>query len=267
MAKKLDSHDGQHINQNPLADSAGVPWAGRAFSANDFSSDDGSANPALIEIIAKFRAEDATVVEVLDQFRQSRLLIPLIAELGEAEEGAHGKLVDKSADLAIVTVLGPDGQNVLPVFSSTDALTRWNPKARPVPSDPVKVALAAASELTNRIVLDPGSETEFAIRRPAIAAIAQGLTWLPPEQRPEVHAAFSASIDPEPDVFAFALAEGDPQARLAAEELVVFLRIRTGLNQDQVTATLERIANRWGESETLARFVDSMTVRLVPAES
>lgn len=266
MAKKLRSHDHQHINQNPLADSAGVPWAGRVFSENDFSNDDGSANPDLIATISSFRAGEATAVDVLDKFRQSRLLIPLVAELGESETGAHGKLVDKSADLAIVTVRGPDGQNVLPVFSSTDALTRWNPKARPVPSDPIKVALAAASELTNRIVLDPGSDSEFAIRRPAIAAIAQNLVWTPPEQRPEVHAEFSASIDDEPDVFAFALAEGDPQSRLTAEELVVFLRIRTGLNQEQVTAILERIANRWGESETLARFVDSMTVRLVPAE-
>lgn len=266
MANHLDSHEHEHINKDRFADSAGVPWAGRTFSENDFTNDDGSANPNLIDAIQKFRNDQASIVDVVDQFRQSRLLVPLVADLGESEVGAHGKLVEKSADLAIVTVLGPDGQNVLPVFSSVDALSRWNKLARPVPTSPIKVALAAASELTNRIVLDPGSETEFAIRRPAIAAIAQGLVWSPPQERPDVHQRFSASIEPEPDVFAFALAEGDPQSRLVAEELVVFLRIRTGLSQEQVVEILDRIANRWGTDEILAQCVDSMTVRLVPAE-
>ncbi|MEN9970394.1 MAG: hypothetical protein RLZZ229_602 [Actinomycetota bacterium] len=262
----MQSHENEHINKDRFADSAGVPWQGRSFQANSYADDDGSANPALIEAIGQFQAGEITADKVVDQVRQSRLLVPLIAQLGESELGAHGHVVDKSAELSIVTVEGPDGQTVMPVFSSMAAMQKWNPEARPVPSEPVKVALAAASELTNRIVLDPGSETEFVIRRPAIAAIAQSLVWQPPEQLPQVHAAFSASIADEPDVFAFALMSGDPKSVLAAPELVVLLRIRTGLIKEHVELILSRITKRWSESEPLARFVDSMTIKLVPAQ-
>ena len=261
----MQSHDHKHINQDKFADSAGVPWAGRSFESNGYADDDGSATPELIKALAAFAEGQVAIDQVIDRIRESRLLVPLVANLGESEVGANGQIVDKSADLAIVTVKGPDGQTAMPVFSSVDAMKRWNPEARPVPSEPVKVALAAASELTNRIVLDPGSETEFVIRRPAIAAIAQSIAWKSPEEIPAVHAAFSKSIEGENDVFAFALMQGDPLARLLSAELVVLLRVRQGLEKEQVEEMLERVTNRWSESEVLAKLVDSMTLKLVPA--
>ncbi|MEY5004409.1 MAG: hypothetical protein RLZZ594_439, partial [Actinomycetota bacterium] len=226
------------------------------FESNGYADDDGSANPELIKALAAFAEGQVTIDSVIDRIRESRLLVPLVANLGESEVGAHGQVVDKSADLAIVTVKGPDGQTAMPVFSSVDAMKRWNPEAR---------ALAAASELTNRIVLDPGSETEFVIRRPAIAAIAQSIAWKSPEEIPAVHEAFSKSIEGENDVFAFALMQGDPLARLLSAELVVLLRVRQGLEKEQVEEMLERVTTRWSESEVLAKLVDSMTLKLVPA--
>ncbi len=261
----MQSHDHKHINQDKFADSAGVPWAGRSFEANGYANDDGSANPALITALEAFAEGQVNIDQVIDRVRESRLLVPLVANLGDSEIGAHGQLVEKSADLAIVTVKGPDGQTAMPVFSSVQAMNRWNPAARPVPSEPVKVALAAAAELTNRIVLDPGSDTEFVIRRPAIAAIAQSIDWKSPEEIPAVHDAFAKSIESEPEVFAFALMQGDPQARLVSAELMVLLRVRQGLEKDQIEAILERVTTRWSESEVLAKLVDSMTLKLVPA--
>ena len=117
-----------------FADSAGVPWDGRAFSENPFADDDGSANPALIEALAAFRANPTDPRGVFKAFAASRLLIPLLADLGESGEGAHGQTVDKSADLSIVTVETPDGQTGLPVFSSVAAMSVWNKTARPVPA-------------------------------------------------------------------------------------------------------------------------------------
>ena len=163
----MDSHDHKHINKDRFADSAGVPWEGRSFESNPFSNDDGSANPALIEALAEFSANPTDPGAVFQAFAASRLLIPLLADLGESGEGAHGQTVDKSADLSIVTVQTPDGQTGLPVFSSVESMARWNKIARPVPSDAIRVALAAASEGNTRIVLDPGSETEFVFRRPS----------------------------------------------------------------------------------------------------
>lgn len=261
----MQSHDHKHINQDRYADSAGVPWAGRSFESNGYADDDGSANPELITALAEFAQGQLAIDQVIDRIRQSRLLVPLVANLDESEVGAHGQVVDKSADLAIVTVKGPDGQTAMPVFSSVAAMQHWNSEARPVPSEPVKVALAAASELTNRIVLDPGSDTEFVIRRPAIAAIAQSIDWKSPEEIPAVHEAFSKSIEGENDVFAFALMQGDPLSRLMAAELVVLLRVREGLDRAQIDEMLERVTLRWSESLVLAQLVDSMAIKLVPA--
>ena len=254
-----------HINPDRLHDSAGRAWAGRAFEANSWADDDGSAPALLIEAIEAFQSGNASAVAVVDAFRQCRVLIPLLADLGEAELGSHGQLVEKSADLSIVTVSGPDGQRVLPVFSSVSAMQAWNPTARPVPVEPVKAALAAASEATHRIVIDPGSQTEFAIRRPAIEAIARSITWVPPETRADLHAAFSAAIKQEDSVQAFALMAGDPQARLAGSELLALFKVAPGLDKDALDATMNRVFERLAADETFAAAVDSMAVKVVPA--
>ena len=51
----------------------------------------------------------------------ARLLVPLVAVRGDEGVGAHGQLVDKTQELSIVTVAGPDGRAVLPAFTSVDA--------------------------------------------------------------------------------------------------------------------------------------------------
>ena len=86
----------------------------------------------------------------------------------------------------------------------------------PVPVEGVRVALAAASEGTELVVLDPTSETEFVVRRPALWAIARAEPWVPADRDPEVREAFAASIASELGVHAVALLAGDPEARLAA---------------------------------------------------
>ncbi len=106
----------ENINQNRFADSAGRPWEGRSFDQNAFADDDGKAPAELIEAIKKFRAGLVGADAVVDQIRVSRLLVPLLANLGESEEGAHGHKVDKSAELSIVTVKSPDDQDSLVVF-------------------------------------------------------------------------------------------------------------------------------------------------------
>lgn len=151
-----------------LGDSAGQPWQGREFDDNPFGDDDGTAPPALLGALAAFRAGEVGPEAVVDALRASRLLIPLVAELGDEGTTDAGLTVDKSQELSIVTVSGPDGRSVLPVFSSVTAMQTWNPAARPVPADGRRVALAAASEETEIVVLDPTSETEFVLRRPAV---------------------------------------------------------------------------------------------------
>ncbi len=151
---------------------------------------------------------------------------------------------------------------MLPVFASVDAMSRWNPAARPVPADGVRVALAAADDGTDLVVLDPGSETEFVLRRPAVWAVAQSQPWHPPFDSADVRAAFERSIGTELAVLGVELDAGDPEARLAGPELVVRLSLVAGLTRAELDAVLQRLAARWAADDAIATLVDSLTVRL-----
>jgi hypothetical protein len=246
-------------------DSAGVPWEGRSFDQSAASADDGSAPPKLLEALKRFRSRELGEAEVVDEVRASRLLIPLVAELGASGTSSSGHLVDKSQELSIVTVTGPDGRSVLPAFTSVGAMSRWNPLARPIPADGPRVALAAASEGTDLVVLDPTSDTEYAIRRPALWAMAQDERWQPSYLDEEVLAEFMAAADGEDAIVAIQLAPGDPDARLAGPELLVQLSLVPGLDDVALSALLGRAQDRWSASELIATRVDSMIVKLASA--
>jgi hypothetical protein len=245
-----------------LTDSAGRPWAGRSFAPVAGSTDDGAAPPALLAALDRFRAGEATHGEVVDALRGCRLFVPLVAKLAE-ESVTDGVRSDKRAELSIVTVAGPDGRNVLPAFSSVDTLQHWNPRARPVAQQAELVALAAASDGTDLVVLDATSATEHVLRRPALWAIAQSRPWVPCFADPEVLGEFVASVESEQAVVAVQLAEGDPQARLAGPELIVVLTLRSGLLQTELDALVARLQRRWAASAIVAARVDSMDVRLL----
>lgn len=245
-----------------VADSAGQPWAGRRFEPNANVDDDGSAPPALMAQIARFRAGDTDASSVVRVFRQSRLLIPLLAVLGESGVNSQGRPVDKSQELSIVTVSGPDGRTVLPVFSSVAAMAAWNPVARPVPASGPRVAVAAVSEGTELVVLDPTSDSEFAIRRPTLWAIAQERDWAPGYLDPDVVRAFGETVVDEPAVLEVTLSPGDPDARLHGPELMIHLLIADGLDEDEVGGLVARLTKRWSEDEIIAERVDSIGVAL-----
>ncbi|KGJ79018.1 hypothetical protein GY21_06410 [Cryobacterium roopkundense] len=245
------------------ADSAGQPWAGRTFEPNDSADDDGLAPEALTAALRSFRAREIGEEGVVDALRASRLLIPLVTALGEAGENEYGVTIDKTQELSIITVAGPDGRNVLPAFTSAAAMKVWNPDARPVPADAVRVALAAAQENTDLVVIDPTSPTEYVIRRPALWAIAQSAPWTPSYASVPVRTAFEASVSSELSVLSVQLVAGDPAARMSGPELVVRLELVVGLTQVELDATLARLASRWAENDLIATGVDSLRVQLV----
>lgn len=254
---------GPHSHGSPnTGDSAGVPWEGRSFESNPHAGDDGSADPALLAALLRFRAGDGSQTEVVDAFRSARVLIPLVAEKGEEGVGPSGLPVDKTQELSIVTVAAPDGRRVQPVFSSVEAMQRWDPKARPIPVEAIRAALAASAEDTDLIVLDPTSDTEFVIRRPAVWAIAQEQSWEPSFLSPEVFAALQNSIAHELAVLDVAVAPGDPDARLRGPELVVILELVDGLERAVLDAVLARLAQRWASDDRIAVLADSLTVKL-----
>lgn len=252
-----DAHDhGAH------ADSAGVPWEGRTFRPNPAAGDDGSADPRLLDALVSFRAGSGDQVAVVDALREARVLAPLVAEKGDEGVGPHGLKVDKTQELSIVTVAAPDGRKVLPVFSSVDAMRAWDPKARPIPVAGTRAALAAAGEDTDLVVVDPTSETEFVVRRPAVWAIAQSQPWEPSWLSPEVIGGLNASIGQELAVLDISAEPGDPEARLRAPELTIRLKLIDGLDRSELDAVLQRLAARWAADDRIAVLVDSLQVKL-----
>ncbi|MDZ8274342.1 SseB family protein [Microbacterium aquimaris] len=263
------SPDADRSGPAGAADSAGVPWEGRSFSSNPHTADDGRADPVLERALRAFRSGDGDEVAVVDAYRDARLLIPLIAQKGEGDDetvGAHGLPVDKTQELSIVTVAAPDGRHVLPVFTSVETMRTWDAQARPVPADGVRTALAASADDTDLIVVDPGSETEFVIRRPAVWAIAQQQAWEPSHRSPEVAAGLHESIGGELAVIDVTLEPGDPLARGRGPELIVRLHLAAGLDQTQLDAVLARLSKRWASDDRVAVLVDSLAVKLVRSE-
>ena len=249
-----------------LADSAGTPWAGRHFEPNASSDDDGSADPRLLEALRRFHSRDLGEAEVVSAAKDARFLVPLLAHLGEAGENEHGVLIDKTQELAIVTVTAPDGRTVLPVFTSVETMGNWNPRARPVPVDAVRIALAAASEQTDLVVIDATSDTELVVRRPALWALAQSAAWVPCYADSEVLAEFESAARGEASVRSVSLISGDPDARLAGPELVVRLALAPGLSRAELDGVLARLQAAWSASEVIAERVDSLRVQLVASE-
>ncbi len=258
-------HDGHGSHGHPSSDqgdSAGVPWEGRSFQTNPHAADDGSADPLLLDALLRFRAGQGAQTEVVDAFRSARVLIPLIAEKGEEGVAPSGLAVDKTQELSIVTVAAPDGRRVQPVFSSVEAMQRWDAAARPIPVEAVRAALAASAEDTDLIVLDPTSDTEFVLRRPAVWAVAQGHRWEPSFLSPEVFTALQESVAHELAVIDVAVAAGDPDARLRGPELIVILELVDGLEREVLDAVLARLAQRWAADDRIAVLADSLTVKL-----
>ena len=258
MSPEADGHADHHS-----ADSAGVPWEGRRFQSNPHADDDGSADPALLAALIAFRDGAGDQVAIVDAYRSARLLIPLVAERGEEGVAPSGLAVDKTQELSIVTVAAPDGRRVQPVFTSVEALQRWDPTARPVPAEGQRTALAAVQDDTDLIVIDPTSDTEHVLRRPAVWAIGQGQRWEPSFLSSEVYRGLQESIGGELAVLDLALEAGDPTARLHGPELIVRLQLIDGLEKNELDTVLSRLATRWAGDDRVAVLVDSLTVKLV----
>lgn len=237
-----------HLNPNPDADSAGVPWAGRTLTAQPFPGDDGTADPGLVTALA-----GGDLAEIARTWAPTRVLVPIVAVLGDQDADLVAAQGDKSADMALVTLIGADQAKVLPVFSSVAQLGKWNPKARPVPVEAARAAQAAVVEDCRRVIIDPAGAA-LELPRPVVWAVAQGRDWLPPATDPDLLSGIAALVRAVPEVKAHRC-EPDGQAGL-----VVVLGLPPGLDREQVRATSSRIGELLLTDPVVAERTD--TVRL-----
>ncbi len=236
-----------------------------------YSDDDGSADPRLSAALAAW-AEDRTAVRpVLEALKGARLLVPVVAVLGEVEEdGQEGREAprkggggrregglrrEKTSDMAVPT-LKAGTRTALPAFTSTDSLARWDPGARPV-AVPLHQALrAAAHEKADTVVLDLAGPVAFELTGPALLALAEGRTTADPLADPAVREAVRAAVAAEPAVVSAHLGPGQADGTLA-------------LVLDPAAApaeTARAVAGRLAADETLrARLVRGLDLALLPA--
>lgn len=255
------------------ADSAGQSWSGRSFEPNAFAADDGSAPAAFVEALETFRSlpEDAAErtqahAAVVDAVRTSRFLIPLVAEAGDEGVNAVGLRVDKTQELAIVRVQGPDGQTVLPIFSSVTAMGQWRADARPVPADGLRAAASALLDNCDWVVIDATSDTELVLRRPTLRAIAAQEAWIPPHADARVEEHVSRAVSADVRIKGFSLATGDHDAQGSGHDLIIQLILESGLSSEEFTQLLTEFNARLGTSQELAERVDSLLVRVKPSD-
>ncbi|MFD6278282.1 SseB family protein [Streptomyces sp. NPDC060209] len=222
-----------------------------------FSDDDGTASPELTAALAAW-AEDRTAVgPVLAALRGARLLVPVVAVLGEVEEDENGLRREKTSDMAVPTLQAGD-RRALPAFTSTAALARWDPQARPV-AVPLHQALqAAAHEKADTVVLDLAGPVAFELTGPALLALAENRASADPLDDPAVVAAVREAVAAEPAVLRAHLGPGRADGTLA---LV--------LTPDAVVAdAARRVADALSASEVLrARLVRGIDLALLPADA
>lgn len=250
-----------------LTDSAGQPWQGRSFTDNRWSDDDGTAPAELARALEEFRSGAAPVSVVVEALRDTRVLIPLVAELGEAGVNDAGLTVDKHADLSIVTVRAPDGRGIVPMFTSVAAMRTWDPAARPVPVGSRQAALAVVDEGSELIILDPGSETETAIRRPGVWAIARDLPYQLPWQDERVIAFANEVLQANPELASVDLVPGDLDSRLAGPEVRLGLYFQADADADTVQRVLARVQQRVAAQPELVELVDTLEIAPLRIES
>ena len=116
----------------------------RLLAGAGVPDDTGAADPALTAALAAYAADPTREPEVLAALGEARLLVPVVAELGQTETGPDGLVHDKTSDMATVLMRGSDGRLALLAFTGLEPMQRWDPDARPVPVPaPVTAALAA----------------------------------------------------------------------------------------------------------------------------
>ncbi|MFD4608635.1 SseB family protein [Streptomyces sp. NPDC058440] len=222
-----------------------------------FSDDDGSADPGLSRALTAWAADRTALGPVLEALGSARLLVPVVAVLGEVEEDENGLRREKTSEMAVPT-LKAGHRTALPAFTSTDALARWEPDARPVAVRLHQVLEAAAHEKADTVVLDMAGPVPFELTGSALLALAEGRTTTDPLADPAVVTAVREAVAAEPAVLRAHLGRGRADGTLA---LVLDPSVPTA-PAEAARAVAERLA----ASETLrARLVRGLDLALLPA--
>lgn len=147
----------------------------RSLPDPGFPGDDGGVSDEVGAALTAYGAGLAGRLPTLAVLQHARLLVPVVAVLGEVEHDAQGRAVDKSSDMATVLLRGRDGRPALLAFTGVGPLQRWDPQARPVPVAAARAAEAAVSDGAVALVVDVAGPVKFVVREDELRSLAEGL--------------------------------------------------------------------------------------------
>ncbi|MBZ9594960.1 SseB family protein [Streptomyces erythrochromogenes] len=225
-----------------------------------FSDDDGSADPELTAALAAWAEDRTQEPRVLAALKGARLLVPVVAVLGEVETDPEtGLKREKTSDMAVPTLRAGD-RRALPAFTSIASLALWDPAARPV-AVPLHQALAAAAhEKADTIVVDLAGPVAYQLTGPALLALAEGRTDTDPLADPAVREAVRAAVSGEPAVLRAHLGPGGPDA----DGILAIVLAADA----QAPAAARRVAEALAADTILrARLVRGLNLALLPADA
>ena len=141
-----------------------------------FAGDEGRADPALRAALTAYAADPGRHLAVFAALQSTRVLVPVVAILGEVEPDDAGLTHDKSSDMATALLTGRDGRRALLAFSGLDSLAAWRGDVRPVPVTAALAARSAVQEGAEALVLDVAGPTTYAVEGELLDGLARGWT-------------------------------------------------------------------------------------------
>ena len=157
-----------------------------------FGDDDGAAAPDLVRALATFARDPSTYRETLAVLQDSRLLVPVVALLGEVEHGPDGLAREKSSDMATVLMTSSTGRTALMAFTSVEAMRAWRADSRPVPVTVPQAARAALQDGAEALLVDVAGPVKLVVEAHDVRALADGFRMVPVAGR----LAWAKAVDP-----------------------------------------------------------------------
>ena len=154
------------------------------------AGDTGDADPAVTAILAAYQAGEATEHAALSAVAATRLLVPIVAVLAEANDDG----TEKETEMALPTLIGNDGRAAVIAFTSADALGRWRDDARPVPVPGPRLWAAARTE-ADAVVIDIAGPVPLIVEGARLAALAVGQPPPPAHEDPDIRAIIARVVD------------------------------------------------------------------------
>ncbi|MBK8435702.1 MAG: SseB family protein [Austwickia sp.] len=255
-----------------------------------FGADTGQADPAVVaalEAVADANGHERAEMALAELLSTARFLLPVVAAppavaQAWAHEGhAHGDHDHEHEDhehppgdthddadhtgasaMAAVRLVAPDGRQGLPVFTSLEALTSWDPSARPLPMAAPDVARMALEEGCDVLLVDLTAAHGYVVRSSQVWALAEERPWLPAHRDALVGAAVQAAgVGVDRVVGAVA----QPAAAEEPGTLVVELTLEAGLTAEEIQAVVAEVGERLAGDPLVRCRLDAVRFALRPA--